>query len=132
MLRASVVLVTALGLLLVSGCSKPALQVSAIQLGRSLNQDGSIAHATSVFKPTDTIYVSIRTTDLGSGTLTVRWSFAGHLLNESSKPVSYTIAADTEFHMQHPQEFPQGSYSVDVLLDGKPVGSRTFTVVAAG
>lgn len=116
--------------LLAPGCASHPLQVSGIQIGRSVNEDSSIAKVATSFKPNDTIYVSVHTTDLGSGTLTVRWSYGGRLLTESSKAVSYKIAADTEFHMQTPSEFPQGAYNVDVFLNGAPVGSRSFTVVA--
>jgi hypothetical protein len=131
MSRVPVLLLTALAILFTCACADRPLEVASIQIGRSVNQDSSIAAATSVFKPTDTIYVSVHTTDLGSGTITVRWSYEGRLLTETSKAVSYRIASDTEFHMQHPSEFPQGPYTVDVLLNGKPVASRSFTVVAA-
>src|SRR5262245_31719517 len=119
MLRAGIFCLMACALVLSPGCAGPTLTVSAIQVGRSVNQDGSISAATTVFKPNDTIYVSVRTTDLGSGTITVRWSYGGRLLSESSKTVSYKIAADTEFHMQSPTEFPRGAYTVDILVDGK-------------
>jgi len=132
MARFVAVRLTICALLCTAGCAERPLQVSGIQIGRSVNQDGSISHATSVFKPTDTIYVSVRTTDLGSGTITVRWSYTGRLLSETSKTVSYRISADTEFHMQSPAEFPHGAYNVDVLVDGKPVGSRSFTVLPVG
>jgi hypothetical protein len=132
MARPTTLLLISCVLLLAPGCAEHPLQVGGIQIGRSLNEDSTIAKVTTVFKPTDTIYVSVHTTDLGSGTITVKWSYGGRLLSESSKSVSYKIAADTEFHMQHPSEFPQGAYTVDVLLDGKPAGSRSFTVVAAG
>jgi len=119
-------------LLAAAGCAEAPLTFGAMQIGRSVNQDGSISHATSVFKPTDTIYVSVRTTDLGSGTITVRWSYGDRLLSETSKKVSYRISADTEFHMQSPAEFPNGAYTVEVLVDGKPAGTRSFTVLPPG
>ncbi len=115
-------------LLLIVGCSNRPLQVGAIQVGRSVNEDGTVAHFTTSFKPTDTIYVSVLTTDLGSGTITVKWSYNGTSTGERSKTVSFTRAGATEFHMESAAGFPPGPYRVDVLLDGKSVGTRSFTV----
>ena len=41
-------------------CSGP-LQLANIQIGRSLNQDRSIASITTLFKPSETVYVSVQT-----------------------------------------------------------------------
>ena len=126
--RAPARLLTLFLLVLALGCADQRLHVGGIQVGRALNADGTVAKFTTAFKPNDTIYVSIATTNLGSGTLTVKWSFNGRLLSESSKPVSFKIAGATEFHIQSTSGFPPGPYSVEVLLDGTPVGTRPFTV----
>jgi hypothetical protein len=128
MIRRLTLLLTVCALVLALGCADRPLHVGSIQIGRSLNEDNSIGKITTVFKPDDTIYVSVSTTDLGSGTITVKWSYSGRLLSESSKPVSFKIAAATEFHVQSPTGFPPGAYGVEVLLDGTPVGSRSFKV----
>ena len=41
-------------------CSGP-LQLANIQIGRSLNQDRSIASITTLFKPSETVYVAVQT-----------------------------------------------------------------------
>ena len=46
--------------LLTIACSGP-LELANIQIGRSLNQDGSIASITTLFKPSETIYVAVQT-----------------------------------------------------------------------
>jgi hypothetical protein len=109
------------------GCGS-GLQVTSIRLGRSLNADNTIASHTTTFKPDDTIYLSVATTGAGSGTMSVRWTYAGTLVDEPKKPVSSRNIAVTEFHLKSGDAFPPGEYSAEVFLDGKPVGKETFKV----
>jgi hypothetical protein len=109
------------------GCGS-GLQVTSIRLGRSLNADNTIASHTTTFKPDDTIYLSVTTTGAGSGTMSVRWTYAGTLVDEPKKPVSSRNIAVTEFHLKSGDAFPPGEYSAEVFLDGKPVGKETFKV----
>ena len=113
------------------GSSEP-LQISKIQLGRSLNPDKTVASHTALFKPGDTVYVSVLTAERGAGTLSVRWSYGGRLVDQPKKEVSYRGAAATEFHLQSPGPFPEGDYEVEVFLNGEPVGRRGFRVSARG
>lgn len=102
--------------------------MSTIQLGRSLSADNRIGSHTTVFGPEDTIYVSVLTTATGAGTIGVRWVYAGQVVSEPSKRVSYKGPAATEFHIQNSGGFPPGNYSVEAFLDGESVGQRAFTV----
>src|SRR5262245_61715900 len=104
------------------------LHVTSIQLGRSLNSDNTIASHTRTFKPDDTIYLSVTTNGAGSGTLSVRWTYAGHVVDEPKKTVSSRNIAVTEFHLKSGDHFPPGEYAAEVFLDGKPVGKETFKV----
>ena len=108
-------------------CSGP-LQLANIQVGRALNQDRSISSITTLFKPSETVYVSVQTTAAGKGTVSVKWKYGTQVIDEPSKQVNYDGPASTEFHMQNSGGFPPGDYSVDVLIDGVQVGSRTFKV----
>jgi hypothetical protein len=108
-------------------CSGP-LELANIQVGRSLNQDRSIASITTLFKPNETIYVSIQTKAKGKGVVGVKWKYGSQVIDEPSKQVSYDGPASTEFHMQNSGGFPPGDYSVDVFIDGVQVGSRNFKV----
>ena len=111
------------------GCgSNQTLSVTSIQLGRSLNADNSVGNFTKTFAPSDTIYLAVLTSGAGDGTLTVRWTFGGRVISEPTKKVSYKDVAATEFHLQSGDGFPPGEYSVDISLDGKHVGNRTFRV----
>lgn len=115
--------------LCIVGCgpSEP-LQVSAIQLGRSLNPDNSIASHTTAFKPGDTMFVSALSLEKGYGTLNVRWMYMGHVVGEATKDVTYRGPAATEFHIQNATGFPPGDYSVEVFLNGDSVGKRDYRV----
>jgi hypothetical protein len=112
---------------LTSACSGP-LELSDIQLGRSVNIDNSIGTPTTSFKPGDTVYVSIHTTARGKGTIGVRWKYRDRVIDEPTKQVSTDGTEATEFHLQNSGGFPVGDYSVDVFIDGKLVGTRAFKV----
>jgi hypothetical protein len=114
-------------LLITAGCSGP-LQLANIQVGRALNQDRSISSITTLFKPNETVYVSVQTTAAGKGMVSVKWKYGSQLIDEPSKQVSYNGPASTEFHMQNSGGFPPGDYSVEVFLDGVSVGTRAFKV----
>jgi hypothetical protein len=111
-----------------AGCATAPLSLANIQVGRSLNPDRSIASITTLFKPSETIYVSVQTTEAGSGMVGVKWMFGTQVIDEPTKQVSYDGPASTEFHMQNSGGFPEGDYSVEVFLDGTSVGKRVFKV----
>jgi hypothetical protein len=112
-----------------TGCSSH-LRITGMQLGRSLNADNSIANPTTSFAPRDTINVSVSTAGVGSGTITVRWTYGGRVVEESTKKVSYRDLAATDFSLKSVSGFPTGEYSVEVLLDGQSAGTRAFRVDA--
>ena len=58
----------------VAGCSSgPPLRVTTIQLGRAVNEDHTVASFTTTFTPDQTVYLSVLTTGVGSGTISARW-----------------------------------------------------------
>jgi len=112
-----------------AGCgSGHPLQVTRIQLGRSLNPDNTVASFTTVFAPTDTVHLTAFTTGVGSGTIRVRWMYGGQIIGEPEKEVSYRIDAATEFPLQSAGGFPPGDYTAEVFLNGHSAGTRTFRV----
>jgi hypothetical protein len=110
-----------------AACSGP-LALANIQVGRSLNQDRSVASITTLFKPSETIYVAVQTSAAGKGVISVKWKFGTQVIDEPSKKVDYDGPASTEFHLQNSGGFPPGDYSVDVFIDGVQVGTRAFKV----
>jgi hypothetical protein len=91
---------------LTAGCTQEPLEFNAIQLGRGLNADKSVSGFTTRFKPTDTIYAAVLTDGDGSGTVKARWLYAGRVVSEPEKHVTYQGPASTEFHMQNTNGFP--------------------------
>lgn len=109
------------------GCSQP-ITIDTVQLGRSLNQDQSIAAQATTFKPNETIYVSALNSARGFGTIKVRWYMGTQLLSEREKQVKFQGAGATEFNISSATGFPDGNYRVEVFVDGQPVGTRNFDV----
>jgi len=120
--------VIALGLV-AAGCrpSGP-LRVTTIQTGKSLNSDKSVGNHTTRFKPDDTMFASVLTDGPGSGTIGVRWRFSGRLVSEETRNVSYRDHAATEFHIQNSSGFPEGEYTVEILVDGQSFATRALRV----
>ena len=112
----------------VAACGTRPLQITTIQLGRSLNADQSVSEFTTIFAPHDTVHLSVLTTGGGSGTLSVRWTYRGTLIGESDKRLADRDFAATNFPLRSAGGFPPGDYSAEVFLDGKPVGTKTFKV----
>jgi hypothetical protein len=113
------------------GCgSKQPLQVTTIQLGRSVNSDRTVSGFTSTFSPDDTVFLSVLTGSAGSATIRVRWKYGTRVIDEPSKHVSYNQASATDFRLQSPGGFPRGDYTAEVFVDDQPVGTREFHVEA--
>jgi len=123
-------LITAAALSLAcAGClPEGTLQFDALQLGRSLNPDHTVANHTTTFTPKDTIYASVLTSNIGAGTIAVRWTFEGKVVGEPSKQVRYKGPGVTEFMLTGGGDFPAGNYKVEVFIDGQAVTDRAFRV----
>jgi hypothetical protein len=119
--------VAVLAAVVLVGCSQP-LIVETVQIGRSLNEDQSIAAQATTFKPNETIYVSALNSARGDGTVKVRWYMGTQLLSEREKQVKFQGAGATEFNISSATGFPVGDYRVEVFVDGQPVGTRNFDV----
>jgi hypothetical protein len=116
-----------LAALLGCGSGEP-LRVTTLQLGRSINADSTVAAFTTRFTPRDTVYFSVVTAGAGSGTIRVRWTYYGHVVDEPTRKVSYQDIAATEFHLKTAGPLPPGDYSVEAFLDDKSAGTRPFQI----
>jgi hypothetical protein len=113
-----------------SGCgSGDPLHVTTLQLGKSVNADSTVAAFTTRFAPSDTVYFSVVTAGAGSGTIGVKWTYYGHVVDEPTRKVSYRDIAATEFHLKTAATLPPGDYVVEAFLDAKSAGARPFKVV---
>lgn len=103
-----------------------------INLGKAVGADKKITTPAEKFAKGDTIYASIDTTGTGTATLKAKWTYLkggqSTAVNEESQTIMPTGPATTEFHVSKPGGWPAGDYQVELFIDDKPVGSKTFTV----
>ena len=109
-----------------------AVAVSNLSVGKSIGADKKITGATDSFAKGDTMYVSVDTTGSGTAKLDAKWTYTKGgkvaVVKEESMTISANGPATNEFHVSKPDGWPAGDYQVDVMLDGKPAGSKKLTV----
>lgn len=118
-----------------SGTIAPATNTSTVQvadvtLGRSISGDKRIANQTDTFGARDTIYASVHTTGSAPNTnVGVRWTFQdGQVVSERTETIAPTGDAYTEFHIAKPSGWPTGKYTAHILVNGREVQTKDFTV----
>jgi hypothetical protein len=106
--------------------------LSAVTLGNAVDADKKVTAASEMFATSDTIYASIDTTGTGTATLVAKWSYTkdGKTVPVSEDTATITPAGPTttEFHISKPDGWPAGDYSVEIVLDGSSVATKSFTV----
>lgn len=106
--------------------------LSAITLGKAVGADKKVTAATEAFAKGDTIHASIDTAGTGTATLVAKWTYSRDgktvPVKEDSATITPTGPATTEFHISKPDGWPAGDYAVEILLDGKPVATKSFRV----
>ena len=104
--------------------------VASVDLGTAVGPDQKVTAATTTFAPKDTIYAAVSTTGTApNAVLNAKWTYQdGQTVNESSQTIAPNGDAVTSFHISKPDGWPPGSYKVEILLDGKSVASKAFTV----
>ena len=106
------------------------VSVVDVDLGRAVGADKKITDKTDDFAPKDQIFASIHTTGTAPTTnLTARWTFEnGTVVDERTENIASSGDAYTEFHIAKPSGWPKGKYTLHVLIDGKEVRTKDFTV----
>lgn len=108
--------------------------VASVEVGNAIGSDKKLTVAMDTFSPKDTIFASVATATSDAaatvpGKLTARWTFKdGQVVNEESRDFDFTNGGATAFQISKPDGWPVGSYKVEVMLDGKSAGSKTFEV----
>ena len=106
-----------------------ALRVSGVETGKGVNVDKTIKDDEHDFGTRDTIYVSVKTEGVGTGTLAAKFTFQdGQTVEQSSQEIAPTGDAHHEFHIQKASAWPKGNYRVVVMLNGDSVGTKDYTV----
>jgi len=106
------------------------VRVTEVEIGSAIGPDKRVTAPTRSFAPTDTFYVSVATEGTAaSADLRARWTYEdGQVLDDSTQSIAPTGPAVTEFHLSKPDGWPAGGYQVEILLDGGPVGTESFSV----
>lgn len=108
------------------------IAVSSVTAGSEIGADKKVAVATDSFAPSDTMYVSVDTTGSGTAKLDAKWTYSKDgnvaVVKDDSMTINTSGPATHEFHVSKPDGWPAGNYEVDVLLDGRSVGSKKLTV----
>ena len=106
------------------------VEVTSVDLGSAIGADQKISTSLTEFGKMDTIYAAVSTS--GSATtaaLAAKWTYQdGQTVNESSQTIAPTGASVTTFHIAKPDGWPTGTYKVEIMLDGKSVSTKDFSV----
>jgi hypothetical protein len=109
--------------------SAASIRVTDLTLGAAVGLDKKVREPKDVFAPDDTVYVSVVTEGRSSDTmLGARWRQGETVLQEIEQAIAPDGAATSEFHVSKPGGFARGEYQVEILVEGRPVQGRRFTV----
>jgi len=108
----------------------PVAHVERITVAKAVNADHSPGEAATTFGKKDTVYVTMWTSSAPIGTeITARWFGPdGKQLTEDKIVTDKAGDGYTSFHAANTKGWAAGTYRVDVLLNGAPVGSTVFTI----
>jgi hypothetical protein len=108
----------------------PVARVERITIAKAVNTDDSPGEAVVAFGPKDTVYVSMWTANTPVGTeIAARWFGPdGQQITEDKIVTDRAGDGYTSFHAANTKGWKSGTYRVDILLNGQPAGSTTFTV----
>jgi hypothetical protein len=111
---------------------KAGVTVGTITLGNAIGTDRTVTQTSDTFGRKDTIYASVATTGAGTATLKAKWTYRKNdqqaLVMEDTQTIQPTGPATSEFHVSKPDGWPVGDYQVEILVDDKPAGTKTFSV----
>lgn len=105
-------------------------RVTSIEVGNAVNADKRVTAPTATLAPGDTIFASVASDGSApSVTLTARWTFEdGQVVDEATQTIAPEGPSASEFHISSPEGLPAGRYQVEILADGKSVGTEQFEV----
>lgn len=113
----------------------PVSQVSAARIERitvtkAVNADDSPGEMATTFGKADTVYVSMWTASAPVGTeITARWFGPdGQQVTEDKIVTDRAGDGYTSFHAANVNGWTPGAYRVEILVNGAPAGSTSFTI----
>lgn len=108
--------------------------VTWIKLGSHVSSDLSVPVPKTIFKPTDIIHAVVGTHAPAStvGTLGVLWTYGSgddlQAVFDDSREIAFNGDANYDFEISNSDPWPEGTYQVEVFLNGSSVSKRDFTV----
>ena len=112
----------------------PTVSVVSVDLGTATGPDLKITAPATTFAPKDKIMASVatKTSDPAlslSSKLTAKWSYQdGQVVSAEPKVITFTGEGAHVFEISMPDGFPQGNYTLEILLNDKVVQTKAFTV----
>ncbi|MEP6470785.1 MAG: hypothetical protein ABJC28_02130 [Acidobacteriota bacterium] len=105
-------------------------RIERVTVVKAVNSDDSPGEAATTFGPKDTVYVSMWTASAPVGTqIAARWFGPnGQQITEDKIVTDKAGDGYTSFHAANTKGWAPGTYRVDILLNGAPAGSTTFTI----
>lgn len=106
------------------------VEVTSVDLGSAVGADQKVTAPMTEFGAKDTIYAAVSTAGTApTAALAAKWTYQdGQTVNESSQTIAPTGASVTTFHIAKPDGWPVGNYKVEIMLDGKSVSTKDFSV----
>lgn len=108
-------------------------RVTSVEVGNAIGPDKRVTTPTATLATSDTIYASVASDGTAeSVTLVARWTYQNGdqvvAVDEIEQVIAPTGPAASEFHIQRPDGWPVGVYQVEILADGRSVGTKQFEV----
>jgi len=108
------------------------VKVVNVSIGHTLDSQKRTADGNTEFGAKDSVYVSVETTGTGKSEIKVKYkdikSNKDSEMEETTQKVDTSGPAVSEFQIYHNGGWKPGTYLVEVLLDGKSVSTKQFTV----
>lgn len=113
-----------------STAPQTAVNVTSVALGTEAAADRSITTPTTSFAPGDPIVVSVQTDGAASNVeVGARLTYQdGQVAGEERQTLNTTGAETTNITFNNANDWPAGTYTVEVTVDGVRAESTSFTV----
>lgn len=106
--------------------------VSEVVLGTAATGNERVAEPKTTFARGDRTIIASVVTRADTPTeaeMRARWTFQdGQLVDETSQRLNLDGAGVTNFRVNNQEDWPAGTYTVEIALDGNVVQTRRFTV----
>ncbi len=106
------------------------VRVDSVMLGNAVTADGKIATPVGVFGTKDTFYAAVGvTTTVPNAAISMRWKYQdGQTVADNAKTIAEPSTGVIDDKLTKASGWPIGNYTLEVVSDGKPISSITFSV----